>query len=91
MSGTTIEQMPRDALGRVTPTRRQMRLLLLIQKLTGQRGYPPTIRELESAASAKSPNAIAQHLRALRRKGWVTWEPRHARTLRIAGPIEGAA
>jgi len=87
MSGTTIEQMPRDANGRVAPTPTQRRLLLLIQSMTERQGYPPTIRELLKAAKARSPNAVAQQLRYLRRKGWVEWLPRHARTLRVSAPI----
>lgn len=91
MSGTTIEAMPRDALGRVAPTRRQRRLLVLIDRMTRTNGYPPTIRELVAACKAKSPNAVAQQLGSLKRKGWVKWERYHARTLRLATPIGGLA
>jgi SOS-response transcriptional repressor LexA len=87
MSGITIERMPRDASGRVQPTMRQRELLAAIDRLTRKRGFAPTIRELEAELKAKSPNAIAQKLHFLRRKGWVQWEPRLARTLRITGGL----
>ena len=91
MRGLTIEKMPRDENGRVKPTAKQTYLLATIDRLTKQHGYAPTVRELEAALSAKSPNSIAQKLRLLKRKGWVEWQPHKARTLRVTGPIGGAA
>lgn len=87
MSQVTIETMPRDSAGRVAPTKNQMKLLRLIAKMSRANGYPPTIRELESALDCKSPNAIHQSLRYLRRKGWVEWQPYRSRTLRVTGPV----
>jgi repressor LexA len=88
MSGTTIEQMPRDSLGRVAPTPRQRKLLRAIGSLTKRKGYPPTIRELSQAMGERGTNGIAQHLGLLRRKGWVSWEPWKARTLQVIGGVK---
>jgi SOS-response transcriptional repressor LexA len=85
-----IEERPRDEFGRVAPTKSQLRLLRLIEAFQAAHGYAPTVRELEAKTKAKSPNAIAQKLNYLRRKGWVAWEPNRARTLRITGPLEAS-
>jgi len=50
-----------------------------------QKGYPATVREIADAVGIRSLNGVVCHLQALRRKGYVTWEPNHARTLR---PLE---
>lgn len=51
-----------------------------------QRGVT-SLREL-AAAGAYTPKAAHDHLIALRRKGYVTWEPSKSRTLRLrAAPI----
>ena len=86
MRAMTVEEMPRDRYGRVALTARQLRVLVVISELTKAHGYAPTIRELQAAIKARSPNAVAQKLKYLRRKGWVTWEPKQARTLRINAP-----
>ena len=83
-----IEERQRDEFGRVAPTKSQLRLLRLIDAFQATHGYAPTVRELEAKTKAKSPNAIAQKLKYLRRKGWVEWEPNRARTLRLTGPLE---
>jgi len=49
------------------------------------RGYATTIRELCSHFDIRSPNGVKCHLELMRRKGWITWEPNHARTIR---PVE---
>lgn len=78
-----IANQPRDAHGRVAPAPRQRDLLRAIGRLTNEQGYPPTIRELVDAMGYTTPNAVAQHLRLLQRKGWVIWEPGKSRTLRV--------
>lgn len=81
-----IEAQPRDRHGRVAPAPRQRDLLRAIGRLTNEQGYPPTIRELVDAMGYSTPNAVAQHLRLLHRKGWVIWEPGKSRTLRVVNP-----
>lgn len=83
MTGIRVEDQPRDAHGRVAPAPRQRELLDAIGRLTNEQGYPPTIRELVDAMGYSTPNAVAQHLRLLHRKGWVIWEPGKSRTLRV--------
>lgn len=72
--------MPRAAL-----TPRQQDALDAIVRL-GR----PRVRDLAAALGITSP-AVRGHLEALRARGFVTWEPRYARTLRVVGPfaVEG--
>lgn len=78
-----IETMPVDDRGRVRLSKRQVEMLAAIRRLTAERGYAPTIRELASEVGVTTTNSVAQTLQMLRRKGWVTWEPMHSRTLRV--------
>ena len=80
-----IATQPRDQQGRVRPAPRQGEIIKAIRRLTLQHGYPPTIRELMDDLAILSPNGVKQHLRLLRRKGWVDWQDGKARTLRIMG------
>ena len=64
-------------------TKRQQRVLDTIVRLTAKTGVPPTFRDLMEPLGISSPNGILTHLRALRKKGLVTWNEMHCRTLRI--------
>ena len=64
-------------------TRRQRQVLEAIVKFSGDRGYPPTVRELCKRFGMASPNAIWTHLQPLRRHGMVSWTKGAARTLRV--------
>lgn len=55
--------------------------LALLRYLAKPRPYPPTVRELCDAFGLASTNAIADHVRALERKGLVTRNPKTARSL----------
>ena len=83
--GTQIEDADRDEAGRVAATNRQLEIVNAIRELTGKQGYPPTVRELQSRFGYASPHGVVCHLRALRRKGWVTWAEGLNRTLRAVG------
>lgn len=49
------------------------------------RGYGITIRELCNAFQIRSVNGVKSHLELIRRKGYLTWEPNMARTIRPVG------
>lgn len=74
--GTLASSYPRC----LPATTRQQQVLHAIRMCAGA---PPTIRELMTALDISSPSAVAGHLKALRRKGLVTWEANRARTLRL--------
>ena len=74
-----------DLLERPALTDKQRRILEWVRRFRDERGYCCTIRELCREFQFGSPNAGTVHLRALRRKGYVTWEPGFSRTIR---PVE---
>lgn len=82
----------RDNLRERPPTARQLEVLHAIRRYTEAVGYPPTRRELATAIGLKNPQtqAVADHLRALQRRGLVTWERGKARTLRLTAEGEQA-
>lgn len=65
------------------PTDRQRQVLKEIREHQVRRGYPISIRELCDAMEMSSTNGIADHLRALERKGLVKREAYRARTLQL--------
>src|SRR5580658_8998383 len=67
---------------------RQRDVLNLIRALSDKNGYPPTLAELAVALGLKNRMTVHQHLAALKRKGFVHWEPGLNRSLRVLiGPV----
>lgn len=53
-------------------TTRQQHVLNILINFQREHGYPPTNTELSRLLGCSSPNAAADHLRALERKGAIT-------------------
>ena len=64
----------------ITP--RQREVLAFIAKFYSDHGYAVTVRQICKAFNFASPNAAVMHLKALRRRDLVTWQPGEARTIR---------
>jgi repressor LexA len=62
---------------------RQKDVLTLISQLTDENGYPPTLAELAKALGLKNRMTVHQHVAALKKKGFVQWEPGLNRSLRV--------
>lgn len=62
---------------------RQKEVLRLIQELTDQRGFPPTLADLAKAMGLRNRMTVHQHVVALKNKGMVQWEPGLNRSLRV--------
>jgi len=60
----------------------QMTYLADIKVLIARNGYSPSVRELAELHGVTSKCAF-DNLWALKEKGYVTWEPKRPRTLRI--------
>lgn len=58
---------------------RQQEVFDLLLTFTDKHGYPPTNRELADLMGLSSANAVAEHIRALKRKGLVSVAPGIAR------------
>src|SRR3954469_21237836 len=64
-------------------TKRQEQTLDYIRKSIGERGYPPTLREIGEHMGIRSTNGVNDHLRALERKGYLRREDMKSRALKL--------
>jgi len=64
-------------------TKRQEQTLDFIKSSIGDRGYPPTLREIGEHMGIRSTNGVNDHLRALERKGYLTREDMKSRALKL--------
>lgn len=67
---------------------RQQEVYDLLLFCIRQHGYPPTMKELAGLIGVRSVNAVAEHLKALERKGLITQVPGAARGITIVGNKE---
>lgn len=74
---TTTETTPRPL------TERQREILAWLVRYIGEHGYSPTLREMCLAFNFASPNGAMCHLVPLARKGWITWNEKQSRTIRV--------
>ena len=69
-------------------TDRQREVYHFIQDRIREWGYPPTIREIGEHLGIRSTNGVADHLKALKRKGYLTHREMKSRTL---APVRSSA
>ena len=79
-----------DSQNRPELTARQRQALEFIEHYQSTHGYPPTIREIGNAMGIKSTNGVADHLKALKRKGYLVQEGMKSRTLTLSRPSQAA-
>lgn len=70
-------------------TDRQAAILNFIIDFAEERGYPPTIPEIQREFGIKSPNGVNNHIKALTRKGYIKRDSSRARALEIIGKRDG--
>jgi repressor LexA len=68
-------------------TDRQKEILAYINQSIGDRGFPPTLREIGRQFGIKSTNGVNDHLRALEKKGYLQREDMKSRALRPVDTI----
>ena len=68
-------------------TKRQRQVLDYIQSVQQTAGATPTLREIAAHFGFASSRASADHLVALKRKGYITSDPNKARSVRITTPL----
>jgi repressor LexA len=68
-------------------TKRQRQVLDFVQSAQWTGGPPPTLREVAARFGFKSSRAAADHLDALKRKGFLESEPGKARALRVTSTL----
>jgi repressor LexA len=62
---------------------RQLQVLELIEELSKEHGYPPSLAELAEALGLRNRMTVHQHVSALKKKGLVQWEQGLNRSLRV--------
>lgn len=65
-------------------TEKQADILAWMRGYARDNGMPPTVREIGDAFGMRSTNGVHDHLRALKRKGYVRHSPGCARGWRAA-------
>lgn len=73
--------MPKTKANKLTPAHR--RVLNSIRKFIADHGYSPTIREIAKEANLKSYSTALYHMEWLKTHGYISYEPRSPRTIRI--------
>jgi repressor LexA len=63
-------------------TYRQQQVYDFIKNHINEWSYPPTLREIGAALGIRSTNGVSDHLRALKRKGYLTQDGMKSRTLK---------
>jgi len=69
--------------GRHDLTDRQRQILDLITATVGDRGYPPSVREIGEAVGLSSPSTVHSHLSALERAGYLRRDPSKPRAIEV--------
>ena len=70
-------------------TQRQHEILAFIEKTVGDRGYPPSVREIGEAVGLASPSTVHSHLHTLQRLGYLQRDPTKPRAMGAAGDTAG--
>lgn len=82
-SPLSLAKLPDVPRGDIALTRAQEAVLHFVSSHITERGYPPTGREIQERFGFKSQTASIGHLKALRRKGRISWIDGQSRTVRI--------
>ncbi|MCI1899275.1 MAG: SOS-response repressor and protease LexA [Enterobacter sp.] len=64
-------------------TNRQSEVLNTIKDYQSRLGFPPTVKELAELIGVSSPNAAAEHVKALKKKGYISIAPGAARGISL--------
>lgn len=66
---------------------RRKEILVFVRNYVQERGGgPPSIQEIASAVGLVSPNATRRHLQRLAQDGYLTLQPRQARSIVLTNP-----
>lgn len=64
-------------------TDKQKECLIVINLLIRRHDYSPTIREIAKELKNNSPATTFHHMKKLKEKGYITWQPNQNRTIKI--------
>jgi repressor LexA len=84
------DQSQADGRAVLPLTARQHRLLVAVERWIEARGWPPSLSELCASMGTASKGALAEHLKALERKGYIRRDAGERRGLQVLIPSSGA-
>jgi repressor LexA len=64
-------------------TERQQEILRFIERTVGDRGYPPSVREIGEAVGLASPSTVHSHLHTLQKLGYLRRDPTKPRAIEV--------
>lgn len=64
-------------------TDRQQEILSYIEESIGEKGYPPTVREIGRAVGLRSPSTVHSHLASLEELGYIRRDPAKGRAIDV--------
>jgi repressor LexA len=67
---------------------RQIQILEYIKKVTRERNYPPSVREIGEAVGLSSSSTVHNHLNQLERRGLIRRDPSKSRTVQLVEGLE---
>jgi repressor LexA len=70
---------------------RQERILRFITQHIGEKGYPPTVREIGEAVDLRSSSTVHGHLKALQAAGYIQRESARTRAIRLPDVVRTVA
>jgi repressor LexA len=77
---------PSSRRGRAVLTWRRLRVLQAIEDYVADHGCSPSNRDIAKAADLKSASSVLHHLQELKAAGFVSYDPRSPRTVRVLRP-----
>ena len=77
---------PRSRSNRAVLTWRRRRVLQAIEDYVADHGCSPSNRDIAKAADLKSASSVLHHLQELKAAGFVSYDPRSPRTVRVLRP-----
>ena len=83
-----ITELPDGPINEQGLTPRQLKILEVIKAAIESQGYPPTMREIGTAAGLASPASVKYQLECLQQKGWIRREATRGRAIEIKVPGE---
>ena len=72
-------------------TKRQSEILQYIEQTVGERGYPPSVREIGLAVGLASPSTVHSHLHTLQKLGYLRRDPTKPRAMAVTADSASGA
>jgi len=78
-----VRDLPTPPPADIPLTERQSDILTFIERTVGERGYPPSVREIGTAVGLTSPSTVHSHLETLQRLGYLKKDGSKPRAIEV--------